>query len=69
MKQSGYYYIWLDATLVAGPFHNKEAALESLSPEGRKKWIWGFAGGMKSFLAIPTEAFSIVYSDQENPEI
>lgn len=59
------YYIWLDATCVAGPFETESDAWESLSPERRKSWTWELEGGMEAFLAIPLEAFSVEWGNPE----
>lgn len=57
------WYIWIDATCVAGPFTSKEEAVASLEPEVRKTWTWELGGkeGHQHFLSLPFEAFSIDY--------
>ena len=57
------WYIWIDATCVAGPFDTEAEAVASLEPEARKAWTWelGGPGGKAYFLSLPFEAFSIDY--------
>lgn len=57
------WYIWIDATCIAGPFPSKEEAVASLEPEVRKTWTWELGGekGRDFFLALPFEDFSIDY--------
>ena len=38
------YYIWADATCVAGPFATDQEAWTSLAPENRPKWTWEESG-------------------------
>jgi hypothetical protein len=55
------YYIWADATCVAGPFESVGHAKAALEPNARKKWTWELSGGLEAFLKIPTEHFTISY--------
>ena len=60
MNKQG-YYIWADATLVAGPFETESSAWDSLSPENREKWTWELHGGKQAFMKMPLKAFSVEY--------
>ena len=59
------WYIFIDATCIAGPFDTKEEAMFSLGPEIRKTWIWDLGGenGRREFLQMPIKDFYIGYCD------
>lgn len=52
------FYIYLDATCLAGPFDTRQDAIDSLDPIARKEWAWELPG-RDLFLSLPIEAFSI----------
>jgi hypothetical protein len=57
------WYIWIDATCIAGPFVTETEALQSLEPQEREKWTWELGGwqGREMFLNMPIEEFSLAY--------
>lgn len=61
------YYIYIDATCISGPYETKQAAVDSLSPENRKKWTWELGEdpkkGFEQFLAMSIQEFSIIWED------